>query len=444
MTDVLIADFDFFTTIGGGQKLYRRFVERNPRMTFHFPSRGPDLELKRGGRLPANARPFAHDEAAAAAIRTVLPANVHWFEGDLLADAWALAASAPRRRVFSVVDVPSFRPIAHLVRPALAAHGIAVGRVAIGMVGWLSIGLRNGWEDLDPALGAVIDQTESDSIAAADLRYAISSRHWGKAAVESGLPVVQLDMHDLLDPPCPDPQLGSWRAPKPPDLVYVGRLDKNKGPDLLLRIAAMIPRELIGKIRVAGPDGESVSGRRWTMLLAEEAAKAGVELDYLGTPDDETVARTLLGQRSVVVAPSRSDTFNFVVLEALAAGCPVVISSQTGAAEFLERHHPDIPLIGFDPEHPEAVRQPLVELLLGYDEARERLVRTLRGTRWPTPRMNFLGSLYRQPSRFDAAARRRGDASLADASRLRAGATSRPPWHRQLLGRLRQFSVGRS
>ena len=34
--DVLIADFDFFSTAGGGQTYYRKLVEQNPDIRFHF------------------------------------------------------------------------------------------------------------------------------------------------------------------------------------------------------------------------------------------------------------------------------------------------------------------------------------------------------------------------------------------------------------------------
>ena len=45
-TSILIMDFDFFSSIGGGQVFYRRVVERNPYAEFHYPSRGKDFKMK--------------------------------------------------------------------------------------------------------------------------------------------------------------------------------------------------------------------------------------------------------------------------------------------------------------------------------------------------------------------------------------------------------------
>ncbi|HET8728851.1 MAG TPA: hypothetical protein VFO41_15205, partial [Alphaproteobacteria bacterium] len=74
---ILIADFDFFSVLGGGQVLYQRIVERNPESRFFYLSRGPDLALP-PGRLPPNAVPLPYPDADDA--RFDLARSGHWLE----------------------------------------------------------------------------------------------------------------------------------------------------------------------------------------------------------------------------------------------------------------------------------------------------------------------------------------------------------------------------
>ena len=46
---------------------------------------------------------------------------------------------------FDLVDVPDYRPHGVFLRPALAAEGVRVGRVALAMHGLLSSSFRSNW-----------------------------------------------------------------------------------------------------------------------------------------------------------------------------------------------------------------------------------------------------------------------------------------------------------
>ena len=138
---VLIVDFDFFTAVGGGQTFYRRVVERHPEMQFLYPSRGPDLRLR--AELPSNAEPFAldSDEADPGLVVTLRDAGLPWSDVTLGVTLGAVGRSLQGESL-DIVEVPSFRPCAHLVRPLFAAHGIRVGRVSLGLLGWVGMSLR--------------------------------------------------------------------------------------------------------------------------------------------------------------------------------------------------------------------------------------------------------------------------------------------------------------
>jgi glycosyltransferase involved in cell wall biosynthesis len=59
-------------------------------------------------------------------------------------------------------------------------------------------------------------------------------------------------------------------------------------------------------------------------------------VSFLGFLSNPTTA---VREADVVVLPSRFDGFGLVVMEALALGTPVIVSSQAGAAEFVGPEH---------------------------------------------------------------------------------------------------------
>ena len=111
-----------------------------------------------------------------------------------------------------------------------------------------------------------------------------------------------------------------------PFLLFIGRLSWEKGLDRLLRALAHAPGI---ELRIAG-DGDPALREK----LQQVAATSGVaqRVRFLG-PVDAAEKSRLLAQAAALVLPSYSESFGNVVLEAMAAGCPVVVTPEVGAAE---------------------------------------------------------------------------------------------------------------
>ena len=109
-------------------------------------------------------------------------------------------------------------------------------------------------------------------------------------------------------------------------VLFVGRLAEQKGVDVLLRSAAMLhPRcdvtfELVGE----GPD------RTRLEHLARELRLENVR--FPGPRDD---VPDLLCEADILVLPSRWEGLPNVVLEAMAAGCPVVATDVVGTRDLI-------------------------------------------------------------------------------------------------------------
>ncbi|MEU1843969.1 glycosyltransferase family 4 protein [Micromonospora sediminicola] len=111
----------------------------------------------------------------------------------------------------------------------------------------------------------------------------------------------------------PDP---GTPAPVGNGFLFMGRLSPEKGLDLLLAAWRRHPVGTLGPLRIAG-DGE-------LRPLAEEAAAERPDVHYLGQLDRAGV-RAALADSSVVLATSTwHDVLPTVIIEALAAGRPVL------------------------------------------------------------------------------------------------------------------------
>lgn len=114
-----------------------------------------------------------------------------------------------------------------------------------------------------------------------------------------------------------------------PYVLFFGRLTWKKGLDTLLYAFA---KTTLGFLIIAGTDDEGLSNS-----LHQLASELGVA-DRV-----RIIARTLVGpdryrlfeSARVFALPSISENFGNTVLEALAAGLPVIVTPEVGAAEFV-------------------------------------------------------------------------------------------------------------
>ncbi|MFB9234526.1 glycosyltransferase [Plantactinospora siamensis] len=105
-------------------------------------------------------------------------------------------------------------------------------------------------------------------------------------------------------------------APLGDGFLYYGRLSGEKGLGLLLEAWQRHPDGALGTLRIAG-DGD-------LRPLAEAAAVARADVEYLGPLDRSGVAAALRRTAVVLVVPTWYDVLPTVVIEAMAAGRPVL------------------------------------------------------------------------------------------------------------------------
>ena len=389
-TAVLIADIDVHTVVGGGQVLFRSVMARNPGIDFYYFSKGPDLELEEGGRLPLNVYPLPL--IASSEVKSFLSGSTTDVWGNYAALALQMAASCVGRS-FDAVDIPSYLPTGGFLRDAFSLFGVTTERMVLSLQGWNSVGIINqyGSAKLTSAIEGFI-RVEQATIEAADSVFTVSEHHQSESQERIGRPVHVIDMHNVLEPPMVAAATGP--LPQKPDLWFVGRLDRNKGPDLFVEIISRLPRHLYGDCFAAGPDLPLGDARTCADVLLDQAGRHGIWLHYEGELSPAVLRERAFNGKTIVIVPSRSDTFNLVALEAVTSGTPILLSEAAGASAFLKTAHPEVPILSMRAEDVEAAAARLTEFLTDYPRNALRFHEAVRTMKWPAVQRDFMRSIY--------------------------------------------------
>ena len=110
-----------------------------------------------------------------------------------------------------------------------------------------------------------------------------------------------------------------------PIVLFMGRLNEIKGPDLLLEAFARIHDGVPHHLVFAGPD----AGMREALERSVNAAGLARRVHFVGYLDGSAKASAYRAA-DVVVVPSRQEAMSIVALEAGACGKPVILTDRCG------------------------------------------------------------------------------------------------------------------
>jgi len=117
-----------------------------------------------------------------------------------------------------------------------------------------------------------------------------------------------------------------------PFVLFLGRLNAIKGPDLLLdAFAEVAERFPTHRLVFAGPDG----GLREALAARARAAGLSERVHFAGFVGGDAKAAALRAA-SLLAIPSRREAMSIVVLEAGACGCPVLFTDTCGLSDIAQ------------------------------------------------------------------------------------------------------------
>ncbi len=123
--------------------------------------------------------------------------------------------------------------------------------------------------------------------------------------------------------------LNKYSLPKVPYILFMGRLNPIKGPDLLLQAFIQARSQFSNyHLVIAGPDGGMLS----KLFQITESAGISSYVHFLGyvSGEDKSAA---YHYAKLLVVPSRQEAMSIVALEAGICGTPVLLTDQCGFGE---------------------------------------------------------------------------------------------------------------
>lgn len=397
---ILLCDFDLYSTVGGGQSFYRSIIEKNPEIDFFYFAIHESQSVLR----PANARAIRYQEAYGPAPWRHFP--------DLSPPRWCLSnflrarnmAASVAGRSFDVVDLPDYEQFGMFLRPAFREHRVASGRIALSLHGRISTSINLNWKT-EGSTNDELNMLEDWQYRAVDLRYGLSRRYLSELKT-AGIESYYLNPLRFLS--VPEPSLPRSSA-QPPDIHFIGRTEKRKGPDIFVDLAWWLPRDSYGRATIIGPENIDSDGTGSTHHLRRQAqSRFGSECIEMLPSMTTAQLQEVFRARSVVVLPSRYDTFNLCAVESLFAGCPTAIGDGAGVCQYLEEDFPDVPFLKIDTSNIYSSIPPLLDVLENYDSYRRKLVAALKAANWSVSG-STLAEIYGNAPTFDAGVREEVD-----------------------------------
>src|SRR5664280_341453 len=115
-------------------------------------------------------------------------------------------------------------------------------------------------------------------------------------------------------------------------MLFAGRLQPLKGPDLAIAALAQVPEELRPHLVVAGEVSQDFADYADELGGMVDRFGLGQYVTFMGSQSRASLAEVLRGALLCLV-PSHSETFGLVALESAASGTPVIASAAGGLRE---------------------------------------------------------------------------------------------------------------
>jgi D-inositol-3-phosphate glycosyltransferase len=168
------------------------------------------------------------------------------------------------------------------------------------------------------------------------------------AQVRTIAPGVDLDTFTPGDAAAARARLGL--RPDVPTLLFVGRIQPLKAPDVLLRAAAILRRELaeLQVVVLGAPSGSGLDEPHWLSGLAADLGL--IDVVRFEPPAPREVVADYYRAADLTVVPSYNESFGLVALESQACATPVVAASVGGLTTAVADGVSGVLVDGHDPQ----------------------------------------------------------------------------------------------
>jgi glycogen synthase len=267
--------------------------------------------------------------------------NLHWFAGKLPLVGKALAL--PIREIEYSIAVWRGARRANKVRKVNLIEGTETGMLLVSMFSGKTPtiirlhGEKYTFHKYTPGMGLTFDVRLSRVLQRVAMRCAkvlISPSVAHAREIASELPCAETLLRVIPNTTYTS-ELQSRCAPAdPPAVLFVGRLERVKGVEVLLEAAAMVVKQVPhARFVLAGGSHPTLPANNLNAMIRNDSLQNNVvQLGHLPKRELDVLYR----KARLCVVPSHYESFGLVALEAMAAGLPVVGTRTGGLPEVIE------------------------------------------------------------------------------------------------------------
>lgn len=171
-----------------------------------------------------------------------------------------------------------------------------------------------------------------------------------------------------------DPNLPIWKMEEcdPKSILFVGRFDKIKGADILLKaFRLLLNRDSSLKLIFVGPndepieeDGIQYSSSSYVKHILAVSQQENIEFKGRLSPKEIAQLRV---ESALTIVSSRWESQSYTALEAMMQGCPVVASNTGGIPEII---HDGVTGRLYDCESPDELAHTILQVLAHLDSSK--------------------------------------------------------------------------
>lgn len=186
-------------------------------------------------------------------------------------------------------------------------------------------GCYRGSRVLSAVQAAEIMATRARSVLPKSVtRFVAPSRFMADRLTDIGIPPERVVVKPhFVDDPGPRPASPSTSE----TIVSIGRLAPGKGIDTLLDAWRLVDRS--GPVKQLAIIGDGP-------LAAQLAHDADSSVDFRGWRERDEIRQALLGARALIMTSELYETFGMVLIEAMSAGLPVIVTDVAGGPEIVD------------------------------------------------------------------------------------------------------------
>lgn len=385
---ILLFQRDVYGCIGGGETVYKYIIKSYPQAIFYYFI---DKEYEQITR-PTNVHPIhlnslhTNEDSLfywGLALRKNPAKNSGTFIKKIYDFLEAIVAQLQGME-FDIIDIPDFILVCDMIRPLLQKYNVSYKKIVIAAHGRVSSSLKHEWIAQETAN---IEFYEQRQLETADAIYGISERYLLRLVFNTDTPYYVLDPINIVH----ISQKKYTKQYEKSNLYYIGRKSRDKGADIFVELIRWINKSLYNKIMICGPD--IVVGKESSYdFLRKMIQHRDIDIEVIPSLENSQLS-SVFSSNSLIIIPSRYETFNLVALEAIFSGCPVAISDQAGVCDYLDRYYPEIPYIKINMDRIYDCIKKIEFVLEHYDTYRKQLATALKKVTYTVDK-NAISQMY--------------------------------------------------